>query len=262
MLNIFRKRYLLPEEDECFQIECYRWLLRNFGGEHFHKETKLVLPTKEYFDFESSSSAEHVSKTFNLVKQYSGMEGWVCEVVAQEEDPELRIAPTVDIKNANVSPLGTFSSNEENVVTITYNPNIANNGTQLIATLAHELAHYLTATSPEDPPGGWENWEFATDIAAVFLGFGIFMGNSAFSFEQYTDVDSQGWQTQSSGYLSEAEYSFALAIFILLKDIDPKSVYKYCDKNIESYLKRAIRELLNSGEIEKLKGVKYIGKNS
>lgn len=262
MFNFFKKKYLLPEDDEYFQVECYRWLLRNFGGDHFYKKTKLILPTTEYFDFESSSSTDHVAKTFDLIKQYSGMENWVCELVAQEPDPELRIAPTVGIQNAEPSPLGTFSSNHENVVTITYNPNIANNGTQLVATLAHELAHYLTATSAEVPPGGWSNWEFATDIAAVFLGFGIFMGNSAFSFEQFADLDSQGWQAQNSGYLSEAEYSFALAIFILLKDIDPKSVYKYCDKNIESYLKKAIKELLKSGVIEDLKNVEYIGKNS
>jgi hypothetical protein len=262
MLNLFKKKYLLPEDDEYFQIECYRWLLRNFGGIHFYKETNLILPTQEYFDFESSSSNDHVSKTFNLVKKYSGMENWKCELVAQEEDPDVWIAPTVDIKNTNAKPLGTFSSSEENVVTISYNPSIANNGTQLVATLAHELAHYLTATSKEDPPGGWDNWEFATDIAAVFLGFGIFMGNAAFSFEQFTGVDTQGWQTQSSGYLSEREYSFALAIFILLKEIDPKTVYKYCDKSIESYLKIAIKELLKSGDIDELKRVQYIGENS
>ncbi|MDX6851136.1 hypothetical protein SCD92_17290, partial [Gilvimarinus sp. SDUM040013] len=54
--------------------------------------------------------------------------------------------------------------------------------TQLVATFAHELSHYLTCTANEPPPGGWDNWEFATDIAATFLGFGVFMANSSFNF--------------------------------------------------------------------------------
>ena len=72
----------------------------------------------------------------------------------------------------------------------------------MVATFAHELSHYLTATAPEPPPGGWDNWEFATDICASFLGFGIFVANSAFSFNQYTEVDSQGWQSSRGGYLT------------------------------------------------------------
>ncbi|MDH4318404.1 MAG: hypothetical protein OEV64_08445 [Desulfobulbaceae bacterium] len=55
----------------------------------------------------------------------------------------------------------------------------------MIATFAHELSHYLIATAPEPPPGGWESWKFATDIGATFLGFGIFQGKRVIISRKY-----------------------------------------------------------------------------
>ncbi len=190
------------------------------------------------------------------------MSEWPCTLKIQEEDPNLVVAPTVVLQNIEHNPLGTFSANENNEVTITYNPKIASNPTQMVATFAHELSHYLTGSAPEPPPGGWENWEFATDIGAAFLGFGVFVANAAFNFQQYTNVDSQGWQTSGGGYLSEAEYSYALAIFMNLKNIPYDEAEKYCDTNIKSYLKHAFIELEECSFIEELRKVEYVPRNS
>lgn len=190
------------------------------------------------------------------------MEDWPCELRAQEPDPDRKVAPTVIIQGGEDSPLGTFSTESSKKTIITYNPAITSSPNQLVATFAHELAHYLTGTCQEPPPGGWENWEFATDIAAVFLGFGIFMANSAFNFKQYTDVDSQGWSASRSGYLSEAEFAFALGIFIKLQEIDPDEVYPYLDLNIKSMVKKSLSELSESQSYVELTRVEYIPADS
>jgi hypothetical protein len=57
------------------------------------------------------------------------------------------VAPILAIQNGPSSPHGTFQATEENEVIITYNPSLASQPIQLVATFAHELAHYLTATS-------------------------------------------------------------------------------------------------------------------
>lgn len=185
------------------------------------------------------------------------MKNWPCKLQAQDPDPELRIAPTVAIRKETHSPLGTFSAENTDEIIIMYNPAIASNPTQLIATFAHELAHYLTGTCPESPPGGWKNWEFATDIAAVFMGFGVFLANSAFTFSQFSDFDSQGWPSSRSGYLTEPEFSFALAIFIKLKGIDPKTVNSHLKTNIKSFVKKALAELEECEQYQELTKVKY-----
>jgi hypothetical protein len=211
MLSFFKSKPLLSQSDIEFQVATFKWLLKNFGGDDFYKTTKLVLPTKDYFPSKVNSPEGAASETFEAVKKHAGLENWICKLEIQEEDADPVVAPTLAIQNAPTSPYGTFQATEENEVVITYNPALASQPTQLVATFAHELAHYLTATSKEEPPGGWENWEFATDIAATFLGFGVFMANSAFSFSQYTNSDSQGWKSSRNGYLSESEHIYALA---------------------------------------------------
>ena len=262
MWNPFRKKPLLQEEDELFQIECYRWLLTHFGGVHFYKETQLVLPTKDFFPLNPDSQESIVQSLFDQVKKFTGLNEWPCKLEMQDEDPKMRVAPTVLLQNAPRGPLGTFSADVQNEIVITFNPNIASDPYQLVATFAHELSHYLTGTSPEPPPGGWDNWEFATDICAAFLGFGIFTANAAFNFQQVADVESQGWETTGCGYLSEAEYSYSLALFLLLKEIPPESAYPHCDPNIKAYLRTAIIELRSSNKFEELRLVEHVPQHS
>ncbi len=261
MWSPFKRKPFLSEEDLHFQIESYKWLLTHFGGDEFYNHAKLVLPTKEFFPAEVNSNEEAVITTFEQVKNYAGMSEWPCILEPQDEDPNLVVAPTVILQNVEQSPLGTFSVREDKEISITYNPKLASNPTQMVATFAHELSHYLTGTAPEAPPGGWENWEFATDIGAAFLGFGIFIANAAFNFQQYTNVDSQGWQTSGGGYLSEAEYSYALAIFMKLKNIPYSDAHRYCDVNIKNLLKQAFSELEDSSIIDELRNVEYVPRN-
>jgi len=254
----FKSKPLLKEDDELFQIETYRWLLTHFGGENFYKNTQLVLPTEEYFPTKVNSREQAVQETFQQVKIYAGLEKWPCILHKQEEDPDLVVSETLVVQNVEHSPHGTFSFNDNNEAIITYNPGLATSPTQMVATFAHELAHFLTSTAQEPPPGGWGNWEFATDIAATFLGFGIFLANSVFNFQQYSSVDAIGWKTTGGGYLSESEHSYALAIFLRLKGISVDIAYPHCDGNIKAFLKKANKELEEKHYIEDLGKVEYI----
>ncbi|MDO6765537.1 hypothetical protein [Agarivorans sp. 1_MG-2023] len=258
MLGIFKRKPTLSTEDVEFQIATFKWLLRNFGGDDFYNHAKLVLPTRKFFPSKVNSEEEAAYETFLAVKEYAGMRDWACRLEAQEEDVDPQVAPTLMIQNVPQNPLGTFQANDNEGIVVTYNPTIAANPTQLVATLAHELSHYLTATSPTPPPGGWENWEFATDITATFLGFGIFMSNSAFSFQQFTEVDSQGWAFNRSGYLSEAEHIYSLAIFLLLKGVEPDIATAHLKPNLKKMLKKCIKEISATEYINELKAVEYL----
>lgn len=258
MWNPFRAKPLLSEEDQHFQVECYRWLLTHFGGDDFYREARLVLPTREFFPTAVDSPQLAARTTFEQVKRYAGMQDWDCRLEAQDQDPNPVVAPTIAVQNIEHNPLGTFSADNNNQVTITYNPKLLANPEQMVATFAHELSHYLTATAPEPPPGGWENWEFATDICVTFLGFGVFNANSAFSFQQFSGVDSQGWQTSGGGYLSQAEHSYALALFLLLKDIPPEQARPHCSANIQGLLKKAVAEIERGPIVQTLRDVDYV----
>lgn len=192
MFNFLKSKPILSEQDVGFQVETYKWLLKYFGGKDFYEEAKLILPTSQYFPSKVEGPEEAAIETFEAVKKYAGMEEWTCKLVAQEADIDPVVGETLVVQNTPSSALGTFEYKSEGEVIITYNPALLSNPTQLVATFAHELSHYLTGTATEPPPGGWDNWEFATDIAATFLGFGVFMANSTFNFSQFTSAGSQG----------------------------------------------------------------------
>ncbi|MDQ2076383.1 hypothetical protein [Marinimicrobium sp. ABcell2] len=258
MLSIFKSKPILSSEDTEFQVATFRWLLRNFGGKDFYEDTQLVLPTREYFPSKVESADEAAIETFEAVKRYAGMEEWRCKLEAQEEDVDVRVAPALRVQNAPHSPLGTFEAREDNEIVVTYNPATVGNPTQLVATFAHELAHYLTGFGPEDPPGGWDNWEFATDIAATFLGFGVFMANAARNFQQFTEVDAQGWEYSRNGYLFESEHIFALAIFLGLKGIAAEHALPYLKPTLKKLLKKAVKQISKTEIISDLATVKYV----
>ena len=48
----------------------------------------------------------------------------------------------------------------------------------LISTFAHEFAHYLIHSVDAPTPGGEELEEHATDLVAVFMGFGVFLAST------------------------------------------------------------------------------------
>jgi len=258
MWNPFKSKPLLSEEDREFQFQNFKWLLTHFGGPYFYDTTNLVLPTDTYFPSEVSSNQDAAHSTFQHVLEHAGLANWPVNLEVQEADPNLEVSPTIVIRNTDTSPAGTFSVDENEKVKITYNPEIASDPVKMVSVFSHELAHYLTATSQEPPPGGWDNWEFTTDICAIFMGFGIFQANSAFKFQQYATSDSIGWRTSAVGYLSQPERCFALAIFLKLKNISPNVAYPHCDSNVKSYLKQAIGELDASNMINKLRGVRYL----
>src|SRR5262249_12227244 len=85
--------------------------------------------------------------------------------------------------------------------------------------------------------------EPATEVCAVFLGFGIFTANSIFNFEQFQNAQTQGWRTRKLGYLGERPIAYALAIFLALHDLELKAAKSHLKTNPRSYAKHALRHL-------------------
>jgi hypothetical protein len=105
----------------------------------------------------------------------------------------------------------------------------AHEPTSLVAALARPLPRYFTETFGEPAPGGAALGEHALDVATVFMGFGVFMANSA--------VDGAGHE------LNEGELAHALAIFCLLRRMSPESVDAHLNPHLRKYLRLAARDL-------------------
>jgi len=259
--EMFKQKPFVDADTKAWIFDTYSWALRNLSSDIFYGETVLVLPTNDFFPDKSSDSEELSLLIFERVKKYAGMDGWECELLSQEQDVNPVVSPTVVIHNSPKGPAGTFSIQKDdlnkNKATITYNQNQVKNPQMLIATFAHELSHYLGATIVEFPPGGEEAWEPATDLIAVFIGYGLFLANTAFTSEAFTGIDSQGWSTQTQGYLSENDLIYAISIFCILKKISISSVEPHLKKSLRSGFKKAMKEISkNKDDMEKLRSIK------
>jgi len=73
MWGLFKRKPILSEEDQWFQVECYKWLLSNFGGESFYKDSQLVLPTKAFFPSKVNSNEAAAKITFEQVRKHAGL---------------------------------------------------------------------------------------------------------------------------------------------------------------------------------------------
>lgn len=243
----------LSPEDEQWQIECWSWLLSNFGGISALRSMDLVLPTGEFFpstEHNGHSRAQHI---FNCVAKHMDVPVEQFELVPQEVSIDPTLGPLMVVQNAPNSPAGTFLAEEDGNLRITYDPALLSKPEELIATLTHELCHPLLLAIKEPPPGGAECEEFATDLATVYFGFGVFGANNAFAFQQFSDsaTGTQGWSTRRSGYLTEAEWGFALAVYFLLTNNSDKNFDNFLKASVKSYYKKSIKYIVaNKGRFE------------
>ena len=244
MLSLFGPKLPIDRDELEFQLATFKWLGEEFGSPG---ETALVLPTPEFFPSAALKGPGRVEALFADVRRAAGMENWPCELQAGREDRPAKVGAALLLRHEGAAaPCGTFTIDGpegEARVIITYNPSLAADTGAMIATFAHELGHYLMSTSRSAPPGGWELHELHTDLAAVYLGFGIFLANGARSFSQFQDAGEIGWSSRRQGYLSEGALVTALAIFQRLAGRDPIEASPFLKPYLEGQLKATAKYL-------------------
>jgi hypothetical protein len=239
-------RAFLDEEDEDWQVETWRWFLSQFGGFADLKRSRLVLPTREFFPPSDKTGHKRAEHIFTSVKKLARISDWPCQLVPQPDRGPARVGQLLALNPVTHAPAGTFGL-DGNEVTITYTPADVDDPGLLIATLAHELAHYVLLASRKEVPDGEELHEFATDLFTVYLGFGLFGASAAFNFSQHHNTMSQGWQWRRRGYLSERAWVFALAIFLALRGEEPDALKPFLKRHLFSDLQQALKYVRKRG---------------
>jgi hypothetical protein len=234
----YRRKPVVDAETAAWHADNLAWLIRQFGGRDALAETKLVLPKPGFFTFENEQGHALALRIFEQVKAYCGMTDWDVDLVP-DDNP---LAEMPALSEGMVAPqthaLGTFGVSG-NRIQISYATAQLQQPDRLIATFAHELAHYLLATAAETPPCEEDEVEFLTDLTALYLGFGVFLANARIAFEGST----QGWRWQRAGYLPEADLIFALALFIRAKGLDAGPACAALKPHRAKMLRRAVQEL-------------------
>jgi hypothetical protein len=217
---------VFTEERALWLYEHYLWLERRLPHRPLTAQAQLVLSIKEFFPDRYAGDHASAEMLFERVRELMGMGDWHCEFVQRrsvenELQEDLGRSGVLGNTSSN-GAAGTFFAPGEKKPVITYSAHMLGDPAGLVATLAHELCHYLLATVKEEPACTWKELEPLTDLSAVVEGFGVFLCNSAFQFEQFNGVGTQGWSSRRKGYLTEAELGFSLAISCVRNGLDTR----------------------------------------
>ena len=192
-----------------WQFAAFGWMLRQSGGHAKFLESPLVLPTEEFFPDRGMKGHAGVAALFRRVRDHAGMADWPCTVQAETDEPaaaaETQGIRVFTYRRAGLEPMA------------------------LVAGFACNFARYLIETFDEAAPGGDVCAESAPELAAVFMGFGVFMANAA--------------ARQGHFRLSEGELAHALALFCLLRQMPPESADPHLNPHLRKYVRLAARDL-------------------
>lgn len=237
MLAMFRRSPLLSPALSDWQFACFAWLLRHSGGIDALRRRRVVQPTPECFPQARGPGPETAEALFQQVRRHAGMQDWPCEL-------EVRAPGGASAQDRAVPPPATGNVRSiDGRTVIAYDPAGLDDPMALVATFVHELARYRTAVFDEPPPDGWQVWEPATDLTAVFMGFGIFLANARSALVPVRDDEASDWAWHKRGYLTESELLHAHAAFCALLDVPARATLRHLQPSLRSVFRRAVRDV-------------------
>jgi len=251
MFNLFSNKPLLNEGTTQWLFEAYAWALSNFGYDFFYEDTILVTPTKTHFPSLVNSRQSMANSIFEQMIHYAGMQNWPLELIELTADYE-PVQPSNIIFNGIPRGPATTISLEGATQTfhIIYTADLTRDPSALTTVIARQLASHLVGVSNASTPGGDELHDHLVDLLAIFMGFGLFLTNNAIMIQR--GCSGCGKSVQATGFLSEDQMTYTLAIFCCLKKIPNKVVLPHLKKALHPLFKKAMKEINGNNKTERL----------
>jgi hypothetical protein len=228
----------VTEEDREWIEEDLIAVKDNFGENHF-KFLPTILPNKEFYNIEFSGKEEDAYFVLDQTKKYMHIDADI-QLDFFSDEPVLMsdgsiLTTPADIYGKWNSAAGLYEDNGDRTKIIIERSQLKD-PISLIATIAHELSHYILLGEGRTDI----NDEYLTDLVAIAYGFGIFLGNSRFKYSVFNTNGGSGWQTQSSGYLPEQVIAYAIAWLSVYRNEEPTwknmlnpTMFKYFNQSLE-----------------------------
>lgn len=232
----------VTKEDKDWIDDSFLWFEGQYGRNYL-KSVRIIEPTREFFNIEFSGKEEDAHFVLSKCLEYMDIKAvkvdlnFYSEAPIDFEEEGVFITQSEEGNELKDSyPLGTYSEASPNHFLIDLERGQLNDPHSMIATIAHELSHLILLGEGRIQ----ENDEELTDLNCIALGFGIFISNNIFHFNQWQGASHHGWSTKRNGYLPEEVAAYAMALLSCYQN-NPlnwtlhlnKTVKKMFDKNVK-----------------------------
>lgn len=237
-----------PSRDWLFAL--YEWAIPAFDPRFFVRNTPLVTPTDRDFPGHANGTEAMANLIFEHVRRHAGLSHWPLSLLHPGQDPQ---APQPLEQRPAVNPGDQRHTGAiPPPARLAYPAGRLANPEALIGTLARALADLLARTADGPPPGGPENWPQSTEVLAVFLGFGVIMANSAYESPRVACGSCRVPGSERESDLSRYDLTYALAIFLALKQLPASAATPHLKRPLRGYLRRALREARRDPRLARL----------
>ncbi len=232
-------------EDKAWIEESMLWLIEEFGADTL-RNTLVILPTDEFFPDQFSRNEDDLRALVDQVCDYMDvdLERLELDIFTDDGGAVSRGLPSYEYSHSGAA--GHYKKRRGKFV-ISLESSQIGDPICLIATIAHELGH-VRLLGEGRVSASFEDHEPLTHLLTVFLGMGVFTGNSVFSFRQWTDAFSQGWQSERRGYMTEEMFGYSLAAFAWIRGEIKPAWTKYLAGNVSGYFKSGHKYLEKTGD--------------
>ena len=243
MLTIFKTKPLLDQSSADWMFDTFAWALELFDRDEFFNRSRLIQPSNEFFPGRVSSVHDKAETIFKATLGYAGLSHWPF-VLQPPEQFHNQPTPLLNVEGFERDSTQTQLPALSNTVPLclSYNPPQALKSEDLASSFAHNIAQHVVYQSQSLPPGGADYFLEATEVVAIFMGFGVLFANSAYTFRGGCG-SCYNAQANRSASLSEDDVVFALALYCRLKNIPNAEATRLLKKHLKGSFKKALKQI-------------------
>ncbi len=225
--------------------DCFLWFIENVGREKI-KKVKVLTPNPLDFPIKYNGENESAISTMKIIaKQMELNSEDILLDIYTEGQSEINTGGVFgnrlfleNVENENYSGGLYFGMQTDNKYHIAIEKKVLKDPISIVATLAHEIAHIKLLGEKRIK----ENNEDLTDLMTIVYGLGIFSANVAFQMRR--DFDSWSWS--KSGYLSQMEWGYGLALFAHIRGEKDPEWKNFLSQNIKSDFEMSMQFINNN----------------
>jgi len=247
MLNIFKVPDAIQSDSVDNIFETFHWMIDNFDASTFIHHTQLVLPNSTFFPDRENNENDLAKALGQRILEHSGLAHWPFNMVPQDQfhlnpPPFLSLDCSKRPYALDEESAKQIAAQSSEQLLLSYSSAMLKKPMDLVASICNLIAQHYLLQSRQTPPAGQEYFNEAAEFISIFMGFGIMVANSAYTFRG-SCASCYDARANRSAALSENEAVFALALFTLLKDVPASRATAELKPHLRSTFKKSIKQI-------------------